>query len=129
MDTGMLLGGIAAVNRFVEFAKTYVDRFNWSDETRALFLRVLAMLGGVLVALISGGRINVLEGIADVHPAVSTLVTGLTLGLGADFANAFLGLLYGWNNPPQPTVVQQFAPTSEKEEFKDTEYRMGDKRR
>lgn len=102
MDAGLLFGGIAAVNRFVEFAKTYVDRLNLNEDTRALFLRVLAVLGGVLVALISEGRINVLEGINGIHPLVELLVTGLTLGLGADFANALLGLLYGWNNPTPP---------------------------
>lgn len=104
MDAGLLFGGIAAVNRFVEFAKTYVDRLNLNEDTRALFLRLLAFLGGILVTLISDGRINILEGINGIHPLVSLVVTGLTLGLGADFANALLGLLYGWNNPtPPPT--------------------------
>lgn len=101
MDTALLFGGIAAVNRFVEFAKTYVNRTELNDDSKALVLRVLAVLGGILVVLISDGKVNILADVRGIHPAVAMLVTGFALGFGADFANALLGIFYGWKeNPP-----------------------------
>lgn len=93
-DFTLYLAAAAAANRFTEFAKAYVDKFQWSEQTRKSVLVLIAVLAGVAVALMSD--LNLFFGIARLPQTAGVILTGVLAGLGADVVNAFIDLLYLW---------------------------------
>lgn len=94
-DFGPFLLAAAGANRFVEFAKFYVDKFQWSEQTRKSVLVLLSVLAGVVIALM--GNLNLLFGVPRVPEMAGVILTGVLAGLGADVVNAVIDLLYLWN--------------------------------
>lgn len=98
MDFAVVLAASAAVNRFVEFVKPYVDKLKLADNTRDGVLVLIAVLAGILIALLSDGAVNIFTGVPRLSPLGGQLLTGVLAGLGADVLNAFISLFYGWRD-------------------------------
>jgi len=98
MDFTLVLGAAAAVNRFVAFVKVYVDKLGLEDKTRDAVLVLIAVLAGILIALMAPA-INIFTNIPTLPLLAGQILTGAIAGLGADFLNGVLGLLY-WQTPP-----------------------------
>lgn len=97
-EFALVFAAAAAVNRFVEFIKPRIDALKFSDATRDGVLVLIAVLTGILIALLSGGAINMFATIYGLPALVGQILTGVLAGLGADVLNAVLGVLYGWRD-------------------------------
>lgn len=95
-DFTLYLAAAAAVNRFAEFSKGYIDKFAWAEQTRKSVLVLISVLAGVLIALMS--NLNLFAGIGRLPEMAGVILTGVLAGFGADVINAFVDLLYGWKN-------------------------------
>jgi hypothetical protein len=102
MDFTLVLAAAAAVNRFVEFVKPYVDKLKLADSTRDGVLVLISVLSGILIALLSNGGVNIFSGVSSLTPIAGAILTGVLAGLGADVLNAVISLLYGWRNTVAP---------------------------
>lgn len=109
MDFALVLAASAAVNRFVEFVKPYVDKLKFSDEVRDGVLVLVAVLVGILIALLSDDAVNVFMGIPRLSPIAGQILTGVLAGLGADVLNAVISLLYGWRDNTDAKAAEHAA--------------------
>lgn len=98
MDFAIVLAAAASVNRFVEFIKPYVDKLKLADDVRNGILVLIAVIAGILIALLSDGAVNVFGGVPRLTPLAGQILTGVIAGLGADVLNAVISLLYGWRD-------------------------------
>lgn len=98
MDFAIVLAAAAAANRFVEFVKPQVQKLNLSDNAYNAVLTLIAVLSGILIALLSNGAVNIFTGIPTLTPVAGQILTGVLAGLGADVLNAVISLLYGWRD-------------------------------
>jgi hypothetical protein len=109
MDFTLVLAAAAAVNRFVEFAKVYVDKLGFTDSVRDGVLVLIAVLSGILIALLSGGAVNLFTSVPTLTPLAGQILTGVLAGLGADVLNAVIGLLYGWRDNTDAKAAEHAA--------------------
>lgn len=102
-DFALVFAAATAVNRFIEFIKPRVDALKLTDSTRDGVLVLIAALTGILIALLSGGAINIFATVYGLPPLAGQILTGVLTGLGADVLNAVIGVLYGWRDRATPT--------------------------
>lgn len=106
-NLSLVSGGAIAVNRFVEALKPYIDKLGLADNTRKGVLILIAVLSGILIALLSNGAINLFAVIYAMPTLLGQILTGIIIGFGSDIVNAFITLLYGARDrvaPPASTT-------------------------
>jgi hypothetical protein len=97
MNPQALLGMAGAVNRFVEVLKPIIRQWVKDSAAYKAVVQVLSILFGIGIASLSPD-LNLFSSIPNLTPILATILTGTTVGLGADAINAVIGLLY-WNKP------------------------------
>lgn len=89
-----LLISAAAVNRIVEFVKRILPA-DMDTDLRKLLLFAVQLIAGVFVVATASSAVNLFAGtILDrFPPLLSIALTGVTVGLGADFIHFVLDLI------------------------------------
>jgi hypothetical protein len=97
MNAQAFLGMAGAVNRFVEVLKPFLRQWIADDAAYKAVVQLLSIALGIGLASLSPD-LNLFISIPNLTPILATILTGATVGLGADAINAVIGLLY-WNKP------------------------------
>lgn len=112
MDFTLVLAAAAAVNRFVEFVKPYVDKLKFTDDVRDGVLVLVAVLAGILIGLLVPA-VNMFTSIPTLSPLAGQVLTGVLAGLGADVLNAVISLLYGWRDNTDAKAAEHAAKANQ----------------
>ncbi len=98
-DPAPYLAISAAVNRFTEVLKPSLKQIPASEEVQEAIIQGVAILLGILLVSLAPG-LNLFVSIPALSPLLGIILTGAVVGLGAEFIDAVVDLLYSWQRPP-----------------------------
>lgn len=125
MDSVTLWASLSATtNRLVEIVgkpvvRKIADQLGLSDEAYVFLMKLTAVVLGIIQAIM--WNVNFFGGFPSLTPVAGYILTGLSVGLGAEFADAFIDFFYAGkpgdkpdldpNNTTPPVVVAPSAKT------------------
>lgn len=107
-NTNVLLVLVGGVNRFTELVKVQLERTTLAPELRRIILLITALISGVIAVAASQPFVSVFTGtpFENVNPTLATLLTGLTVGLGADAIHLVLDLVRSLSGKNEAQAVK-----------------------
>lgn len=107
-NANVLLVLVGGVNRFTELAKVQLERMGVAPELRRILLLIIALISGVVAVAAANPFVSVFTGTAfeNVNPLLSTVLTGLAVGLGADAVHLVLDLVRSLSGKQQAEAVK-----------------------
>lgn len=107
-NTNVLLVLVGGVNRFTELVKVQLERTTLAPELRRIILLITALISGIIAVAASQPFVSVFTGtpFENVNPTLATLLTGLTVGLGADAIHLVLDLVRSLSGKNEAQAVK-----------------------
>lgn len=109
MDFTLVLALAIAVERFTEVIKPAIASFKLSDEAYAAVLKLIGILTGIVLALVSNTSVNLLSGYPLVPPLLGVIITGAIAGGGSAIVHAAIDLFYGWRDNTEAKAAEHAA--------------------
>lgn len=96
-----LLIAAAGVNRLTEVAKKFLATFDLDDNIRKFILLAFTLGAGIVTVAASNSALNLFAGtwLDRFPPVVSIVLTGMAVGLGADFLHLIADLMQALKRP------------------------------
>ena len=97
----------ATTNRLVEFVgkpivKRIADQLSLGDEAYNVLMKLTSVFLGILQAIM--WNVNFFAGYPSLPPAAGYIFTGLSIGLGAEFADAFIDFFSAGKEGAKPDL-------------------------
>ena len=108
MDSVTLWASLSATtNRIVEIVckpivRKIADQLGLSDEAYVFLMKLTAVVLGIIQAIM--WNVNFFGGYPLLTPVAGYILTGLSVGLGAEFADAFIDFFYAGKPGEKPVL-------------------------